>query len=590
LKRVTAILLSVLCVVSLTSCAPASNDDALLTTPATDDTAIATLPPPIGDERMTELRVAIRYETDMNPLYPKHYATRSLLALVYDTLFRVDHEGKIVPDLAKSITYDVATMTYRIQIDDGKTFHSGKKLTAQDVRASLLKTISIMTADLSDEEPTTDTENGETDTDRSTVKDEDNKLSMSYEDGAQFQASSFSFMTSLMKKEYRNIRQVSTEGSDVILIELHRPDPHVIGLLTFPIISESDVNLRSKNPITGSGTWQIVSTENGRLVTLERVEKGSGIRRISAKAFDAIDGAMQAFDDGEIDVLVLDSSETSLYADRTRIRKQRIDYPGYVSLYFRDDGRDSALLWRDYMIREIRSDSKGDQFAAPFDRALFPLLPGDSRLQNVPIPAYAIGDLPVLELPDDEPEPTETIDDAGAPTPVKPDTREPFVLLVPDGFTPYRLVENIGACASRLGRRFVPQYVSEEEWTNTLSNYSYDAALLIDTSHIFLDPVDYLDGLQDAGLFDWTEIVDAEDVFTLREAQHLVSLPEGSNLEKFSEITYAQTVSRVFSSLPVLGLAITETMVLYGNNVENTMSGSWYSPYENVEELVVWRP
>lgn len=112
--------------VSLTSCAPASNDDALLTTPATDDTAIATLPPPIGDERMTELRVAIRYETDMNPLYPKHYATRSLLALVYDTLFRVDHEGKIVPDLAKSITYDVATMTYRIQIDDGKTFHSGK--------------------------------------------------------------------------------------------------------------------------------------------------------------------------------------------------------------------------------------------------------------------------------------------------------------------------------------------------------------------------------------------------------------------------------------------------------------------------------
>jgi ABC-type transport system substrate-binding protein len=77
---------------------------------------------------MTELRVAIRYETDMNPLYPKHYATRSLLALVYDTLFRVDHEGKIVPDLAKSITYDVATMTYRIQIDDGKTFHSGKKL------------------------------------------------------------------------------------------------------------------------------------------------------------------------------------------------------------------------------------------------------------------------------------------------------------------------------------------------------------------------------------------------------------------------------------------------------------------------------
>jgi hypothetical protein len=143
---------------------------------------------------------------------------------------------------------------------------------------------------------------------------------------------------------------------------------------------------------------------------------------------------------------------------------------------------------------------------------------------------------------------------------------------------------------ARLGRRFAPQFVSKEEWTNTLRKNAYDAALLTDVSHLFLDPVDYLEGLQGAGLFDWTEIVDADDIVTLREAQRLISLPEGANLELFSEITYAQTVSRVFSALPVLGLAITETMVLYGNNVENTMSGSWDSPYENIEELIVWRP
>jgi hypothetical protein len=588
LKRVTAILLSVICVISLASCVRVPNDDVFSTTLPTDDATIATLPPPIGNEKVTELRVAIRYETDMNPLFPKHYSTRSLFALVYETLFSVDHEGKIVPDLAKSITYDVATMTYRIQIEDGKTFHSGKKLTAQDVKASLLKTVSLMTADLNDEEPTTNPD--DTGTDQSTGKLEDDELSASYKDGAQFQVSSFSLMTASMKKEYRNIRQVSTEGSDVILIELHKPDPHVIGLLTFPIIPESDVNLRSMNPVSGSGEWQIVSTGSGRLVTLERVNRGSGIVSISAKAFDETAEAMQAFDDGEIDVLVLDSSETSLYADRSRIRKQRIDYPCYISLYFRDDDRDSALLWRDYMVREIRSDSKGDQFAAPFVRALYPLLPGDSRLQNVPIPAYAVGDLPVIELPDDEPEPSETIDDAGAPASVKPDKRAPFVLLVPEGFTPHRLVENIGACVARLGRRFAPQFVSKEEWTNTLRKNAYDAALLTDVSHLFLDPVDYLEGLQGAGLFDWTEIVDADDIVTLREAQRLISLPEGANLELFSEITYAQTVSRVFSALPVLGLAITETMVLYGNNVENTMSGSWDSPYENIEELIVWRP
>lgn len=125
-------------------------------------------------------------------------------------------------------------MTYRIQIEDGKTFHSGKKLTAQDVKASLLKTVSLMTADLNDEEPTTNPD--DMGTDQSTGKLEDDELSASYKDGAQFQVSSFSLMTASMKKEYRNIRQVSTEGSDVILIELHKPDPHVIGLLTFPII------------------------------------------------------------------------------------------------------------------------------------------------------------------------------------------------------------------------------------------------------------------------------------------------------------------------------------------------------------------
>ncbi len=579
--------MSIVCVIFLVSCAPASDVDGPSLPVLTDDETIATLPPPVEGEAMTSIQAAFRRESDMNPLYPKHYATRSLFALVYEPLFKVDHEGRIVPVLAKSIAYDDAT-TCRIEICDGKTFHGGKKLTALDVKASLLKTISLMTAGLKNDNQTgIDHDTGNK---RSKKRSDSDNLSVSYKDGSQFQESPFSLMAAAKRNDYLNIRQVTTEGTDVVILELNKPDPRITELLTFPVIPQSHVNVRSTNPVPGSGAWRLVSTERGRHMVLERVESGAGIRQISAKAYDNASQAMAAFDKGEIDVLVLDASETSIYADRTRIRKQRIDYPGYISLFFREKDRESALLSRDYMMSEIRADSRGDLFAAPFIRSFYPLLSGDFRLRNVSVPEYSIGDLPVINRPDNEPELIETTDDTGAPAPSAPDTREPFVLLVPEGFAPYRLVENIGACASRLGRRFVPVHVSKSDWPEKLRKGSYDAALLVDTTNIFPDPADYLDSLKFFGLFDWTEHVDTEDVATLREARLLASASVSSALELFSDTVYAQTVSNVFSVLPVFGLAIPETMVLYGSNVDNTMSGIWYSPYENVEELIVWRP
>ena len=304
--------------------------------------------------------------------------------------------------------------------------------------------------------------------------------------------------------------------------------------------------------------------------------------------FDDVALAMKAFDEGDLDVLVLDVSETSIYADRTRIRKQRIDYPIYISIYFRETDQESAILSRNYMVREIRSILKGSTFAAPStERTIRPA--GDFRRQNASIPSIKYPIFPQSSVRTIKRYP-ESSDDSGAPAPVRPDTREPFVLLIPEGFTPYRLVDNIGACVARLGRKFSPVTVSKREWASKLRRGSYDAALLIDETYLFLDPVDYLEGLNDAGLFDWTQYVDADDIVTLLEAQHLVSSPEGENHEVFSENAYAQAVSRIFSALPVIGISIPETMVLYGSNVEGTLAGIWRSPYENVEDLIVWRP
>ncbi len=559
---------------------------------------IPALPGPDEKTNAEELRAAMRRETDMNPLYPKHYATRSLMALVYDPLFEVGPDGRLIPVLAESIEFDASSMVCKIVIDGRKTFHSGRKLTSSDVKASLLTTIRLMTGSV----PATDPENGQenpgnqtdhelesgesTDTKKSRRTD---NLTALYGDASRFDPSSFSGMTHAGRNEYKNIISVRTEGDDTILLDLRNPDPDIAGLLTFPIIPESDVNQRTFNPISGTGSWRILDTGSGKHMILERVERGTGVNRIKATAFDNISLAMKAFDSDELDILVLNTTETSLYADRTRIRKQRIDYPGFISLIFRGDTREDTLLARDYMIREMRSDGKSDHFASPFSRAMFPIMTGDFRKTNTTVPEYAIQELPALALPENSPEPSGTNDDSGSPSVTEPDTRAPFVLLVPEGFTPNRLIGHIGACAARLGRRLTIVTAPSGEWADRLSRERFDAALLCDTSSLFLDPADYLNGLSYYQLLDWTAYADTEDVATLREARHFIASGDREP-SPFSERTYVEAVSRVFSRLPVIGLAIPETMVAYGRNVQGTLSGCWHSPYKNVEDLSLWMP
>ncbi len=602
MKKTVAIILSIILMASLIACAPRQNDgEAELTTPS-NALSIPTLPPSKNQTKSSEIRVAIRYETNMNPLYPKHYATRSLLALVYESLFEIGPEGEIVPVLAKSMDYNAETMTYTIVVNDQKSFHSGKKVTAHDISTSLLKMISIMTGHLpaisgtdKEEPPVIETEIGDghandSDEARTTEWQRPGGANSLFVDGSTFNARLFSGLALARQNEYRNISRVSTEGENTIQIELRNPDPDFAGLLTFPVIPQSNVNERSFNPISGSGPWRIVGTEGGKQLTLERVSPGSGISRIKARSYESVALAMKAYDDHELDLLVMNTAETALYADRTRIRKQRIDHPEFYSIYFRHSDQQAAIRERDYMIREIKLDPNGEFFSAPFKRSAFPLLAGDLRLVNTLVPEFNIQDLPALNLPDDVPEPTETGDNAGTPPVTTPDTRQPFVLLVPEGFTPDRLIHNIGACVARLGKRFVTVPVKSSDWAAKLRGRDYHAALLADVSNMFLDPIDYLEGLRAFGLVDWTSVADSDDVRIMREGRHLVSSVESNENSQYSERAYTQAVSRVFSKLPLIGLSIPETMVIYGRDVQGTLAGSWYTPYKNVEDLTVWRP
>src|SRR6476659_3126217 len=56
---------------------------------------------------------------------------------VYDGLYKLTDDGKVVPLLAKDSVVSGDGLTYTITLRDGVTFHSGKKLTSADVKSSV---------------------------------------------------------------------------------------------------------------------------------------------------------------------------------------------------------------------------------------------------------------------------------------------------------------------------------------------------------------------------------------------------------------------------------------------------------------------
>jgi peptide/nickel transport system substrate-binding protein len=56
---------------------------------------------------------------------------------VYEGLYKLDDNGKVEPLLAKSDTISQDGLTYTFTLRDGVKFHSGKALTASDVKASI---------------------------------------------------------------------------------------------------------------------------------------------------------------------------------------------------------------------------------------------------------------------------------------------------------------------------------------------------------------------------------------------------------------------------------------------------------------------
>lgn len=109
MKRMFALLLAALLMLSMTACAPSQTQSNTLVYGSGDYDSI-------------------------NPIMNEHCEIKHLL---FDSLVKRDGNGELVPSLAESWEYDNDTLTYTFQLRSDVKWHDGEKFTADDVKFTI---------------------------------------------------------------------------------------------------------------------------------------------------------------------------------------------------------------------------------------------------------------------------------------------------------------------------------------------------------------------------------------------------------------------------------------------------------------------
>ena len=136
MKRIIGFLLCLCIAVSLCAC---SDTDAYIPTGDAlvydDDYTGPTATRPSDDENQ-ELALTYYPDRSLNPLLCTDYCNRVLFSLIYQSLFTVDRDYVVEPQLCKSWQRSEDMRTWVFYLENA-TFDDGSALTAQDVTASL---------------------------------------------------------------------------------------------------------------------------------------------------------------------------------------------------------------------------------------------------------------------------------------------------------------------------------------------------------------------------------------------------------------------------------------------------------------------
>jgi len=89
------------------------------------------------DEEPQKLSMVYYPSQSMNPILCTSYTNRAIFPLLYQSLFVVDRNKEVVPQLCSSYTVSDDLRTYEFFLDSRATFSDGTPVTSEDVRASL---------------------------------------------------------------------------------------------------------------------------------------------------------------------------------------------------------------------------------------------------------------------------------------------------------------------------------------------------------------------------------------------------------------------------------------------------------------------
>lgn len=211
----------------------------------------------------------------LNPLHEETEAGRAAYDLVYEGLFKINENETLSFALAERMLVFEAGLQVLLAVQDDLRFHDGRPVTSQDVAACL-----------------------------DYLLDPD--------------------CSSIWRLGLENIASVAALEGNVVEIRLHEPDPWLAWSLVFPVIPADEVFTADFSPIPGTGPYQIntYTAEQGTELS-PVVQEDPALPDILLKEYESQQKAMQALENDQLDLVLLDSSLYSKYVPRTNIR---LDY------------------------------------------------------------------------------------------------------------------------------------------------------------------------------------------------------------------------------------------------------------------------
>ncbi|NMA67196.1 MAG: ABC transporter substrate-binding protein [Clostridiaceae bacterium] len=283
--KLFGILLSIVCLLSLTGCDKLFNSKELNFEISGSEDAMKISREDSGPSQGGTLNLFMYRFNTLNPLTTKNKTVQHLSYFVFDSLFKQD-EDRLISSLAKSFSASQENAIYDIVINDGVYFHDGQQLTAEDVVFTI-----------------------------NAIRDAGSK--------------------SIFGKNISNIANVKAIDRLSFRIILENPDSDLISKLTFPIVPKhvfEDWPIEGHSEdlkLVGSGPFVFDSYDDNQIILSRNdswwvtdtgiINHPIWIDNIIFKIYPNESDRMAAFQKKEIDIAWIEEGDMEAYSKRADI-------------------------------------------------------------------------------------------------------------------------------------------------------------------------------------------------------------------------------------------------------------------------------